>query len=127
MGFTRNNDLSEEEAGKVVEAYMMLYVLSMGNDADNSLFQEASESILAIYPTWPDTQTFVKEVRSTVLSDVEVRERATWNSTLKVLEEVGERYGRWQDTECHALKTTLIQMEEPGTGRVPLERFYKSA
>jgi hypothetical protein len=120
-------DLNEEQAGSVIKAYMMLYVLSLNNDTEVSLFEEASEAILAIYPTWPDTETFVKEVRSSVLSDVEGRERTTWNSTLKVLEEVGERYGRWQDTECHALKATLIGMEEPGTGRVPLERFYKSA
>jgi len=43
------------------------------------------------------------------------------------LEEVGERYGRWQDTECRSLKHQLVSMEDPGTGRVPLDKFYGSA
>merc|ERR1719325_479859 len=51
----------------------------------------------------------------------------TFTATTKIVEEIGERYGRWQDAECHDLKATLIKMEEPGTGRVPLKRFYGDA
>jgi len=128
LGYSHIEDtLSEETAREVIKTYMMLYVLSLSNDVLVSDFQEVSESILAIYPTWPDTETFANEVRSSVLSDVEGSERTTWNSTLQVLEEVGERYGRWQDKECHNLKAALIEMDDHGTGRVPLERFYESA
>merc|ERR1719356_1385859 len=121
-------NLSEDKAYKVIKAYMMMYVLSLDHGSlRQPQFEEASEAILSIYPTWPDTETFAKEVRRSVLADVSPSERTSWNTTLRVLEEVGERYGKWQNKECHDLKKTLIGMEDPGTGRVPLARFYKSA
>merc|ERR1719356_1430699 len=121
-------NLSEDKASKVIKAYMMMYVLSLDHGSlRQSQFEEASEAILSIYPTWPDTETFAKEVRDSVLVDVPQSDRTSWNATLRVLEEVGERYGKWQNKECHDLKKTLVEMEDPGTGRVPLARFYKSA
>jgi hypothetical protein len=44
--------------------------------------------------------------------------------TLKILERVGEQYGRWQNKECRAIKKQLLDLEAPGTGRVPLSKFY---
>jgi len=44
-----------------------------------------------------------------------------------VIEEVGERYGRWQDSECRALKDDLLGLEDRGTGRVRLADFYSAA
>lgn len=47
-----------------------------------------------------------------------------------LVEEVGDRYGRWQDYECRALKDSLVEMEDPGTGgagRVRLADFYDAA
>merc|ERR1719356_432850 len=121
-------NLSEDKAYKVIKAYMMMYVLSLDHGSlRQPQFEEASEAILSIYPTWPDTEMFAQEVRDSVLADVPQSERTSWNSTLRVLEEVGERYGKWQNKECHDLKKTLVGMEDPGTGRVPLTRFYKSA
>mmetsp|Transcript_11716 Transcript_11716/g.27528 ORF Transcript_11716/g.27528 Transcript_11716/m.27528 type:complete len:132 (+) Transcript_11716:79-474(+) len=38
-----------------------------------------------------------------------------------------DRYGHWQDAECQELKRALLALEEPGTGRVRLSRFYQSA
>merc|ERR1719401_2807373 len=46
---------------------------------------------------------------------------------VNVLEEVGMQYGLWQNQECQALKRTLMDIERPGSGRVPLASFYGSA
>ena len=41
---------------------------------------------------------------------------------------VGERYGRFQNTECVALKESLLRLEETGaTGRVHLSDSYHSS
>jgi len=127
-GLETTEKLSEEDAERVVKTYMMLFVLSLSY-ADVSIeeYELNANDILEIYPTWPDTLVFVAEVRNSVLADVAKSERTSWNSTLMVLEEVGERYGRWQNKECHDLKRTLLKMEKAGTGRVPLERFYADA
>jgi diadenosine tetraphosphatase ApaH/serine/threonine PP2A family protein phosphatase len=120
--------LTEKQVGEVMKSYMMMYVLGLEHsNVSTADFQEASENILEIYPTWPDTELFANEVRQSVLADVTGTDRTTQTSTLKVLEEVGERYGRWQDGECRALKKQLVEMDERGTGRVTLERFYGSA
>jgi hypothetical protein len=121
-------NLPEKKAADVIKAYMMMYVLSLDHGTlGKDEFDEASAAILTIYPTWPDTEIFANEVRNSVLADVPQSERTSWNATLRVLEEVGEQYGKWQNKECHDLKKTLVAMEEPGTGRVPLTTFYKSA
>jgi len=47
-----------------------------------------------------------------------------------VVEEVGERYGRWQDLECRQLKDKLVEVEDTsvgGAGRVRLADFYRRA
>jgi len=41
------------------------------------------------------------------------------------LQEFGHRLGTFQNLECHRLKDLLVEMEDPGTGRVPLSRFYR--
>jgi len=48
------------------------------------------------------------------------------------LEEVFDRYGRWQDRECQDLKTQLLALEDKsiginGSGRVRITDFYGSA
>jgi len=44
-----------------------------------------------------------------------------------VVEEIGERYGRWQDAECRDLKSELLKLEDRGSGRVQLKDFYGQA
>jgi hypothetical protein len=45
-----------------------------------------------------------------------------------VVKELGERYGRWQsDQECPDIKRELLEMETPGTGRVPLHVYWTPA
>merc|ERR1740138_312887 len=45
----------------------------------------------------------------------------------RAAERVGEHFGGFQDQECRQIKASLLKMEEPGTGRVPLADFYKPA
>jgi len=117
--------LSEQDAAKVIRAYMTMYVLGLDHaNITKDEFEDDANNIAELYPTWPDTEIFVEEVRSVVLTDVVGNERTTWESTLKVLEQIGERYGKWQDKECRVLKTKLSEMAMPGSGRVSLDRFY---
>merc|ERR1719162_1040810 len=86
-----------------------------------------SREIAIDVPSWADTILFVDEVRKSILEADEMAAKApaSLETTLKVLEQVGERYGHWQDRECRHLKAALIGIGEPNTGRVPLERFYE--
>eukprot|EP00929_Paragymnodinium_shiwhaense_P049624 TRINITY_DN2501_c1_g2_i3.p1 TRINITY_DN2501_c1_g2~~TRINITY_DN2501_c1_g2_i3.p1 ORF type:complete len:567 (+),score=128.61 TRINITY_DN2501_c1_g2_i3:131-1831(+) len=125
LGFTQHESLSEEESLEAIRAYMVMYV--WGADADTTSkekFKSLNKDVYEMYPTFGDTEAFVKEVRNRMLEDTPTEERNTWQSNLKVVEEIAERYGRWQDKECHVLKGKLMEMEHGATGRVALNDFY---
>merc|ERR1719188_813072 len=86
--------------------------------------REQRESITDTYPTWPETQKFVRGVQASAAPQ---RDELSYENIASIVEEIGERYGRWQDGECRTLKKDLVAMEDRGTGRVRLADFYRSA
>jgi len=56
-----------------------------------------------------------------------VGDALTFERTSRVVEEIGERYGRWQDGECRDLKAALVKLGDQGAGRVLLKDFYGGA
>ena len=51
----------------------------------------------------------------------------SFNVTMHVLEEIGDRHGHWQNSEDLDLKDALTEMEEQSYGRVLLHVFYESS
>ena len=41
-----------------------------------------------------------------------------------MVQELGHNVGSFQDLECKSLKGRLVEMEQQGTGRIRLSRFY---
>jgi hypothetical protein len=122
-----DGELSEETVSAAVRAYMLMYVQStVFTNASEGEFQRTLNEAVELYPGWTETELFAEDVRRVVLESLHEREHRTFKTTLKVVEEIGERYGRWQDKECRDLKNMLVRLEEPGTGRVRLEDFYGS-
>merc|ERR1719330_1756712 len=76
------------------------------------------------YPLWDDLKAWVHSVRSDVLASVSEKDGSSSQGLLRVLEEVQHRYGRWQDQQCLSIKRALQEHAIPGTGRVPLSKFY---
>merc|ERR1719476_727588 len=86
-------------------------------------------SINEIYPTWPTTQEFLRSVRA---GSGLHRSHFSRSDVEAILEEVFDKYGRWQDRECQDLKTQLLALEDKsigvnGSGRVRITDFYGSA
>merc|ERR1719498_1367708 len=80
-----------------------------------------------LYPGFPETQQFLRDVQQSVGPK---RDYFYYSDVAGLVEEVGDRYGRWQDYECRALKDSLVEMEDPstgGAGRVRLADFYDAA
>merc|ERR1719231_2165838 len=80
-----------------------------------------------LYPGFPETQQFLRDVQQSVGPK---RDYFYYSDVAGLVEEVGDRYGRWQDYECRAIKDSLVEMEDPGTGgagRVRLADFYDAA
>merc|ERR1719240_231119 len=79
----------------------------------------------ALYPGFPETQQFLRDVQQSVGPK---RDYFYYSDVANLVEEVGDRYGRWQDYECRALKDMLVAMEDDThAGRVRLADFYSAA
>lgn len=128
LGLSREEEHPREhDAVLALDAYMLMYVLGLNHSSVTTEEVNAQwKDIEEIYPTWNETKKWIHEVRKEVVS-VRPESRNTFETMIRVVEEIGDRYGRWQDQECLQLKDSLLKLEERGTGRVPLATFYEAA
>lgn len=123
----KQGDTSEGLMLHVIDNYMLMYVLGLNHTAmTRSDLHANALAVDEVYPHWKETQKWVRQVRAEVVAS-SAASRTAFGTTTRVLEEVADRYGRWQHTECSKLKDMLMKLEQPGTGRVPLATFYGAA
>jgi len=120
---------SEAQVLKAMDTYMLMYVLGLNHTNVSKTEVTANlEVINEAYPHWEDTRKWMREVRMEVLAKLEPAASPTsFGTTTRVLEEIADRYGRWQNRECQAIKSSLIKLQDGDTGRVRLDTFYSSA
>jgi len=125
--------VTEAEYDMASKAYLLAY-MSGGREVVSRMEELASVERAwdEDYPAWNDTLLWASDLKQTV--DVEARYRsnpfvpARWRSFeqhMGFLQEFGHRLGTFQNLECHKLKNQLAEIEDAGTGRVPLSRFYR--
>merc|ERR1719379_1109680 len=89
--------------------------------------RKVRDQIEAVYPTFPDTQKFTRDVQQSVMPN---RDYFYLAEVMSVVDEIQDRYGRWQNSECLTLKKNLMDIEDKGVGgagRVRLADFYDAA
>jgi len=121
------NHATEVQARNALDLSMLLYISGLNPE---SVTKVGSQDMLvradAFYPMWSETKKWMHEVRKEVLAETPL-DRTSFDASVRVVEALADRYGRWQDRECIALKESLLKLERPGTGRVPLSSFYQAA
>jgi hypothetical protein len=115
--------MSLDEIDSLLDVYMAAFVDGTnitGAISASQLIQETHER----YPGFSDVQSFVRRVRKESTSD-----RSTISSVelTQVVTRIGDQYGRWQAYECDDLKKKLLAIEDDGTGRLSLAKFYGAA
>jgi len=129
--------LSEVMEQRVVNTYMLFHVkphpnyTKMSPSRLNHVISKASSFL----PGWNDTLLWVQDIKQSMEYDqLSVKNpfnsAAAWHTfdgVAKLVEEVGEKYGQYQNVECHALKNALLDLEDNENGRVRLSRFYAPA
>jgi hypothetical protein len=125
--------LSKAKAEEVLDTYMMGYILGE-NLANMSLRNAESlkKDMPDIYLAWHDTRKFVQQIGENVTRhDGSAEQKNTgvhdFSLVTRIAERVGERFGEFQDEECRQIKSSLVKLDERGTGRVLLADFYKPA
>jgi len=116
--FSRSRILNSVEAGQVLDGYMKFYLLP------DALAQKIGDSDLTeVFPGWPETQKFTHDVLKELSRN---GEDMSFGQMTAVVEEIGERFGQFQNHECKTMKAKLIKLGDQGIGRVPLPAFYRS-
>merc|ERR1719336_363596 len=122
--------LSPGKAKRVLKVYMVLFLKGV-NASDMEYFDvgEQTARLRSEYPGWRDTIKFANGVLENV-SDNSAADPAfaggelAFGAISRIVEEIGERYGRWQERDCHHLKANIMKLENKGSGRVLLRDFY---
>mmetsp|Transcript_72216 Transcript_72216/g.136414 ORF Transcript_72216/g.136414 Transcript_72216/m.136414 type:complete len:573 (-) Transcript_72216:88-1806(-) len=131
LNFETEDVLSVGDGQDVMDTYMAVYILdplirNLSN-VSSKWVRILRANATALYPGFPETQKFLLEVAESVAPQ---RDYRYYSDMASLVEEVGDRYGRWQDYECRALKDMLVDMEDKGpggSGRVRLADFYSGA
>lgn len=125
MEWSPQAPMTRWDALELLDAYMANFIL--GHNLSNENLEDQrklNEQIEEVYPTWPDTQKFVRDVFRKAAPR---QGNITFADMVHVVEEIGENYGHWQDTECGALQKDLLELESWDAGRVRLADFYSAA
>jgi len=117
--------LPRDEAQGVIQTYMAIYVIGLNVSANHRHNKKQIANIEQIYPGWKDTLKFLDNLQLEVVGD---RPELEFSDITNIVEEAGERFGRFQNQECIEMKKMLVKLEESeGSGRVRLADFYGSA
>eukprot|EP00437_Effrenium_voratum_P049192 CAMPEP_0181541344 /NCGR_PEP_ID=MMETSP1110-20121109/77354_1 /TAXON_ID=174948 /ORGANISM="Symbiodinium sp., Strain CCMP421" /LENGTH=522 /DNA_ID=CAMNT_0023673015 /DNA_START=142 /DNA_END=1710 /DNA_ORIENTATION=- len=128
---SQEDRVDERVMQELIDTYMTIFLVGRQDITASSVADERA-AVVESYPGWHDTQKFTMQVRSSVVAaqaaDADFSPgNLSFRAATAVVEEIGERYGRWQDSECRDLKSLLTKLEHAGTGRVLLKDFYGSA
>lgn len=116
-----NTEITRAQADSVLDEYMKYHLLS-----DDMASKVSEKDMKEIFPGWAETQQFVRDIRSEI-ERTSTSGKMSFAAMTHVVEEVGERFGHFQNAECSAMKTKLVGMGDGGIGRVPLANFYQTS
>eukprot|EP00928_Gymnodinium_smaydae_P076379 TRINITY_DN593_c0_g1_i6.p1 TRINITY_DN593_c0_g1~~TRINITY_DN593_c0_g1_i6.p1 ORF type:complete len:546 (+),score=113.58 TRINITY_DN593_c0_g1_i6:157-1794(+) len=126
-GYSKDAPKTESDAQKITEAFFAMYLMHHANYTSPMGARQSLKLVSKLYPTWAEQKAFAEGVRKEVFSNGEASQSSSlWFSSLKAVQEVSERYGRWQNKYCTEMQDALLDMAVPGTGRVPLSKYWGS-
>merc|ERR1719321_1151987 len=103
----------------------MMYVI--GNHVQGQspkTIQNILRKMPEIYLAWPQTRLFIRNMRTNVTDG---SNKLDFAMMARVAERAGEQFGKFQNTECHQLKSQLLKFEDRSSGRLRLADFYRPA
>jgi hypothetical protein len=123
--FPRDEVLSLSQSRELVDLFTMMYI--QGGDLNAESPSEASamlQKFKAKYVGWKEVSTWTRAVWRNVTHSAE-QEEIDRSMASRVIEEIGARFGSFNDRECNDLKNTLTAIEDQRPGRILLSSFYK--
>lgn len=128
VGISPGQMLGKEEVGSLVEAYLVKFLLPA--ESNHTTYQAMKNEIKEIFGGWDETVMWAEDLYHTLeYSDGSRRNPFVAGSSpdhvVAIVQEIGNRFGAFQQLECQSMKSILFELELQGTGRVLLSRFYQ--
>jgi hypothetical protein len=114
----------------VLTSYLITEMLE-GTSNEAAQHAEDKENILELYPHWPTTFEFMKDLvhseqysKATRLNPFTDHTVYNFDDATRIAQRVSEVFASWSNHECHEIKDPLVDMDVHKTGRVKLSQFY---
>merc|ERR1719336_600127 len=130
LKLSMGNRLSPGRAKRVLKVYMLLFLKGVNaSEIEDFDVSEQTARMRSEYPGWRDTINFAHGVLENVSENSAADPgfaggELAFSAISRIVEEIGERYGRWQERDCHDLKANIMKLESEVSGRVLLRDFY---
>jgi len=117
-----NSPLNQAQVRKSLDVYLMIYMLSGSSTlSDGKSVLDAPQQIW----DYDNVKHWMHSLQFEV-APPSLGETVDFKGASLVAEEVGKRYGTYNDVQCQNLKAELLQVESTKAGRVRLADFYKN-
>jgi len=130
LDLSESRNLSETSAADALRMHSISLIKGV-RASEHSLqqFKQAEADLEDRCFIWNDIGLWRDDVVQTVNAMLQPQRNPFVRSTgfrevATVVQEVTQRFASFQNLECRSLKTQLIEMDDKGTGRVPLASFY---
>jgi len=123
LGLAFDAKLGTTEIDDLLDMYMAPYI--QGKEIKEFTVEELKQFAKSMpdgYPFWKEVQKYVRNARIEILG---TGGKHSLIDISGVLVHIGERFGKWQNSECHVMKKQLIDLETGEKGCVQLSSFYK--
>jgi len=130
LGVSKAARLTEGAAGSILKTYLMMYTTGAHAQENRSHdFEQMEAALVEDLIVWFDAKSWIQDLRYS--TDYLQRARRNpftheygFDHVADVAQDMGHRFGAFQNLECQSLKQKLVEMEHEGSGRVTLSAFY---
>lgn len=109
--------------GRALDMYMAAYLLGTNTSGVSAKYMKSLTNRMDnFYFAWDQTQSYLNGL---LAKDIEGHKGdLRFPEAARMIENIVDKFGTWQDWECIDMKKNLMTMEEHDTGRVLLSDFY---
>lgn len=128
---SRSDFQSPRDFDKLIEIYLALHI--KGVEHAHSLTRKdllvVLDDVKTFYLDWDASIMWALDLRRTLEFTQHSRRNpfvsgVTYSHAVEYVQEMSHRFKSTQDSHCNELKNRLVDMEQHGSGRVPLAQFY---
>lgn len=130
-GLSASDEIEHLELDEILRSYLLLFEMGLrGNLTDAETHQEIKRRVAAMGAGWPTLVEFENEAvmsfdfQTKDVTNPFVEQAFTFEESALIVDDLAQRYGKWQNHECTKMKEDLIDMDEDGSGMIPLSTFY---